>query len=220
MLQKPAIFRLLMLFVFVFVCLQAALAQTAPAPTPTALPARRHAGYKNEHAGAFIDGHVVLSTFTPENGYHKGQPVVVVVDKGSHHTDVFQKQGDHVFRVFSTPNAIGKNSTPTPPGRYHVAIKKLDPEWLPTPSEHHKPVPPYSVTHQNPLGVAALFLNRPGILLHGTNQPYLLHHSVSHGCIRHSNRAIMTIFNMVHVGTPVFIVQHMHGTVLSESDFH
>ena len=44
-----------------------------------------------------------------------------------------------------------------------------------------------------------------GYALHGTDQPWTIGHSVSHGCIRLRNEDIETLYELVTVGTPVFI---------------
>jgi len=44
-----------------------------------------------------------------------------------------------------------------------------------------------------------------GYALHGTNQPETIGRSVSHGCIRLRNEDIAHLYDMVPVGTPVFI---------------
>jgi L,D-transpeptidase YbiS len=43
------------------------------------------------------------------------------------------------------------------------------------------------------------------IYLHGTNQESLLGQAVSHGCIRFSNKDIKELFDLVPVGTEVFV---------------
>ena len=44
-----------------------------------------------------------------------------------------------------------------------------------------------------------------GYALHGTDQPQPIGRSVSHGCVRLRNEDIETLYNMVPVGTPVYI---------------
>ena len=44
-----------------------------------------------------------------------------------------------------------------------------------------------------------------GYALHGTNQPTSVGRAVSHGCVRLRNEDIETLFQLVPVGTPVFI---------------
>jgi lipoprotein-anchoring transpeptidase ErfK/SrfK len=163
----------------------------------------------------------VLSGSLPTNGYHSHTPVVVVVDKGSHSTYVLQLQDKKIVRVLTVSNAVGSGDTPTPPGRYTVAQMKKYPIWTPPKSidPKQKPVPPFNQTHKNPLGVAAIYLNKFGILLHGTNEPQMIRKSASHGCIRHSNTDIQQLYGMIHTGDVVYIVNKFRGKVLNESDF-
>ncbi len=65
----------------------------------------------------FTNNHYVLTGSFPTNGYHKGVPVVVIVDKSSHFTHVLQLQGDRIVRILTLSNNIGALDTPTPPGR-------------------------------------------------------------------------------------------------------
>jgi lipoprotein-anchoring transpeptidase ErfK/SrfK len=44
-----------------------------------------------------------------------------------------------------------------------------------------------------------------GYALHGTDKPESIGRSVSHGCVRLRNEDIETLYQMVAVGTPVFI---------------
>jgi len=173
----------------------------------------------------FITGHYVLTGVMKTNGYRSKAPTVVVVDKGSHFTHILQLQHlgrkDEIVRVMTVSNAVGNEDKPTPPGRYLVAMKKKFPVWIPTKEidPKQKPVPPYNQTHKNPLGVAAIYLNKYELALHGTNDPQAIRKSVSHGCIRHSNADISRIFGMIKPNTPVYIVRQFRGTVLLRSDF-
>ena len=44
-----------------------------------------------------------------------------------------------------------------------------------------------------------------GYALHGTNEPETIGRSVSHGCVRLRNEDIARLYEMVAVGTPVYI---------------
>jgi lipoprotein-anchoring transpeptidase ErfK/SrfK len=44
-----------------------------------------------------------------------------------------------------------------------------------------------------------------GYGIHGTNDPSSIGRSVSHGCVRLRNEDIATLYDMVEVGTPVYI---------------
>lgn len=150
-------------------------------------------------------------------------PVVVVVNQEEHKTHVLQLQDDKLFDVFAIPNAVGKPSTPTPNCRARIIQKELNPSWKPPVSIDPKQVvvPPYNKTHRNPLGLANLRLNvdHGMIALHGTNEPKRIGQSVSHGCIRHLNKDIVSLYKIVYVGTPVYIVPTTENARISTTDF-
>jgi lipoprotein-anchoring transpeptidase ErfK/SrfK len=170
-------------------------------------------------ASPFVNNHYVLSSSMSMNGYHAEDPTLVIVDKGSHSTIVLQLQDGKIERVLTISNAVGNSKKPTPPGRYSIVSKRKDPAWNPPKTIKHKPVGPYSQTHENPLGVAAIYLNKFDIDLHGTNDPKDIRKSISHGCVRHSNNDIMQLYNMVERGDTVYIIRRFRGTVLNKSDF-
>ena len=58
--------------------------------------------------------------------------------------------------------------------------------------------------HPGVLGTRRLNLG-DGYALHGTNQPATIGRSVSHGCIRLRNEDMVRLYDMVAVGTPVYI---------------
>lgn len=173
--------------------------------------------------GSFTNGKLILGKTIPVNGYHPGEPVLILVDKSSHRTFVLQKQAkNRVVKVFSAADSIGSDETPTPPGPYWVTQKVKWPSWLPPKSidPKQKAVHPYNKDRKNPLGVARIGLNKWQINLHGTNNPGAISESVSHGCVRHSNGDIMKIYNMVRLGTPVIIANSFVGTTLTKASFN
>ena len=68
-------------------------------------------------------------------------------------------------------------------------------------------IPPYGTRQRKYKGVLGTFrLNLgDGYALHGTDDPQSIGRSVSHGCVRLRNEDIETLFNIVPVGTPVYI---------------
>jgi len=68
-------------------------------------------------------------------------------------------------------------------------------------------IPPFGTTQRKYTGV--LGTNRlnmgDGYALHGTDEPTSIGTSVSHGCVRLRNEDIETLYQMVPVGTPVYI---------------
>lgn len=68
-------------------------------------------------------------------------------------------------------------------------------------------VPPYGTNqrkYKGVLGTHRLNLG-DGYALHGTNKPESIGRSVSHGCVRLRNEDIDRLYEIVNVGTPVFI---------------
>jgi len=68
-------------------------------------------------------------------------------------------------------------------------------------------IPPYGTNQRKYHGVLGTFrLNLgDGYGLHGTNEPQSIGHSVSHGCVRLRNEDIETLYNIVPLGTTVYI---------------
>lgn len=152
----------------------------------------------------------------------KNLPVVIVVDKSDTQTHVLQMfDGDSVYEVYTADNAIGDDDTPSPPGPYVVASKTLQPSWTPTKSidKQQKTIEPFEKDKHNPLGVAAIRLNKWNIVLHGTNNPRSIGKEASHGCIRHRNDDIMRIYDAVWKGTPVIVADKLAGTKVSKDMF-
>ena len=68
-------------------------------------------------------------------------------------------------------------------------------------------IPPFGTEqrkYKDVLGTHRLYLG-DGYGLHGTNNPSSIGQSVSHGCIRLRNEDIAALYEMVPLGTPVFI---------------
>ncbi len=68
-------------------------------------------------------------------------------------------------------------------------------------------IPPYGVTQRRyagVLGTRRLELG-DGYGIHGTNEPSSIGHAASHGCVRLRNEDVEKLYDMVAVGTPVYI---------------
>lgn len=102
------------------------------------------------------------------------------------------------------PVAIGKDSAKTPQGKFYVYLKRKNPMW--TGGRHSKPVPGGSP--KNPLGKRWIGLS-PGkgnlYGIHGNNSPYSIGGRVSKGCVRMINSDVHELYDLVPVGTPVWI---------------
>lgn len=89
--------------------------------------------------------------------------------------------------------ASGREESPTPIGHFLITNKAKD--W------------------GGGFGTRWLGLNVPwGVYgIHGTNRPYLIGMSVSHGCVRMKNQDVEWLYNHIPVGTPVDIVGPIRG---------
>ncbi len=132
----------------------------------------------------------------------KAEPVIVI-HRGLNRLYLYD--GTRLVRVF--PVATGQAAWPTPLGQFQIVVKQKNPWWFPPTQDSWaagaKPVPPGP---DNPLGTRWMGLSVPGVGIHGTDEPWSIGHSESHGCIRMQVASAEWLFNRVRVGTPVFII--------------
>ncbi|KNY29416.1 L,D-transpeptidase [Pseudobacteroides cellulosolvens] len=84
------------------------------------------------------------------------------------------------------PVAVGKPSTPTPHGNWTITKKGL---WGAQFGGHFMQL---SV----PWGIYGI---------HGTDKPWSISQAVSHGCVRMYSNDAAELYNLVPIGTPVYI---------------
>lgn len=97
------------------------------------------------------------------------------------------------------PVAIGKRSTPSPPGNWTIVQKAVNPG--------------------GPFGARWMCLSVPwgGYGIHGTNNPRSIGRMASHGCIRMYNRDVIAIYDQTPLGTPVYIIgESLTGRLLQQ----
>src|SRR5512134_3707167 len=127
---------------------------------------------------------------------------------------LFQYKGDGTSLLVTTyPIGVGTSERPTPTGAMHVARKAVRPTWYVPASiarEHRKKgdilpaaVPPGPENH---LGEYALYLSKPGYLIHGTNKPASIGLTAPNGCLRLYPENVKMLFDDTPVKTPVLIV--------------
>ncbi len=98
-------------------------------------------------------------------------------------------------------------------GYAYVEGKFLRPDWAPPAvvKRDHPELPNLipGGSPRNPMGVAALTLNRDQIAIHGTTQSMRrsIGSAASYGCIRMFNEDVADLYNRVSVGTQVVMVQ-------------
>lgn len=103
----------------------------------------------------------------------------------------------HVKKIYDI--AVGKASTPSPTGTFHVASRVKNPTW-------YGPgiiVPPGK---GNPLGTRWMGLGYKGYGIHGTNAPRSIGKAASHGCIRMRTSDAEDLFSQIEVGDEVQLV--------------
>lgn len=96
----------------------------------------------------------------------------------------------------------------TPAGRWTIVNKVENPTWYnPAPdtwgADLPMVIPPGP---DNPLGTRALYLDAPGIRIHGTSDVDSIGTYASHGCIRMLMSDVEALYPQVPVGTRVFVV--------------
>jgi lipoprotein-anchoring transpeptidase ErfK/SrfK len=102
--------------------------------------------------------------------------------------------------MLRAPVGIGTKDTPTPDGRYYLT-------QLFRPPNPDGAYGPFAYSLSGFSNVLQTFEGGDAIIgLHGTNQPQLVGHDVSHGCIRMTNDVITKLARILPLGTPVQIV--------------
>lgn len=96
-------------------------------------------------------------------------------------------------------------------GQATVALKLLRPAWAPPDdiARANPRLPGYidGGSPRNPMGAAALGLDRGDYAIHGTNDPSSIGGFVSHGCIRMYNEDILDLYRRVPIGTRVVVLR-------------
>jgi lipoprotein-anchoring transpeptidase ErfK/SrfK len=118
------------------------------------------------------------------------------------------RDGEKLVACF--PITPGSTAIPTPKGEWFVEEKTLLPEfrWDESMlksgirSNNFFQLPPGP---NNPVGIAWIALNKPGIGIHGTSDPDSIGRSASHGCIRLANWDAFKVYGIVAKGTKVII---------------
>jgi L,D-transpeptidase catalytic domain/Putative peptidoglycan binding domain len=105
------------------------------------------------------------------------------------------------------PVAAGQPAYPTPQGNWHIVAKAENPTWVnPDPEGWGADLPKViGPGPGNPLGTHAMYLDAPGIRIHGTYSASSIGTFASHGCVRMNLSDVSDLFSIVPVGTPVYI---------------
>ncbi len=139
-----------------------------------------------------------------ETGHAAGTIVIVNADK-------------HLYYVLGEGRAIRYNIAVGRPseqwtGASVVTRMRKNPGWSPTASMRRanrrlpRYVPPGP---RNPLGVRAIYLGWTLYRIHGTNAPNSIGRAASSGCFRMRNEDVSHLYERVHIGSPVLVVDEL-----------
>jgi len=103
--------------------------------------------------------------------------------------------------------ATGTASFPTPVGTFEIIDKKENPTWYnPDPDGWGADLPAFiGPGPGNPLGTRAMYLNAPGIRIHGTWSSSSIGTAASHGCIRMHISDSEELYPLVEMGARVIV---------------
>lgn len=105
--------------------------------------------------------------------------------------------------------ATGAPGYPTPEGSFQVIDKAENPSWTnPAPDGWGADLPRFIPGGPgSPLGTRALYLDAPGIRIHGTYDLGSIGSYASHGCIRMVIAESEELYEYIPLGTPVLILR-------------
>jgi lipoprotein-anchoring transpeptidase ErfK/SrfK len=147
----------------------------------------------------------------PESGNFPDQPELkarhIVINRKSTILELYE--GEKLLA--SVPIAPGSPAHPTPPGKWRILGVSAMPtfRWDKGVLNYGKRTSDFYMLPpgpNNPVGVGWIGLNKPGIGIHGTNNPYSIGTWASHGCMRSANWDIARISKMVTKGVEVEIL--------------
>jgi lipoprotein-anchoring transpeptidase ErfK/SrfK len=127
----------------------------------------------------------------------------IVVDLSENHLYLY----DGLKVVADYPVATAAAGYSTPVGNWEVVDKRENPTWYnPALDSWGADLPPTIAPGPgNPLGTRAIYLNAPGIRIHGTYSSSSIGTYASHGCIRMYISDSEELFDRVDMGTRVII---------------
>jgi lipoprotein-anchoring transpeptidase ErfK/SrfK len=127
----------------------------------------------------------------------------IVVDLSENHLYLYDG-----FKVVNDyPVATAAPGYETPVGNWEVVDKRENPTWYnPAEDTWGADLPPVIAPGPgNPLGTRAIYLNAPGIRIHGTYSSTSIGTYASHGCIRMYIEDSEELFDLVDMGARVMI---------------
>ena len=149
-------------------------------------------------------------------GLVEGREIVPFEDSVAPGTVVIRTQERRLYYVQGDGTALRYRVAVGRPGKQWygdaaVAGKYVRPAWSP-PDEVRRDNPKLpdiipGGAASNPMGAAALVLNRDEYAIHGTNRPDSIGTFASYGCIRMMNDDVLDLYRRVSVGTRVMVTR-------------
>jgi lipoprotein-anchoring transpeptidase ErfK/SrfK len=129
-------------------------------------------------------------------------PSYLTLDRGTFTLRLFQ----HLKLTKEYTVAVGMEGLETPEGLYHIQEKEENPVWhVPNSawagSLAGQTIPPGP---SNPIKARWMGIFE-GAGIHGTEETYSLGHAESHGCVRMAIPDVEELYDLVEVGTPIYI---------------
>jgi lipoprotein-anchoring transpeptidase ErfK/SrfK len=127
----------------------------------------------------------------------------IVIDKTTNELTLYK--GFKLDRTYPVATAMAPFETPS--GTWSIVDKAENPTWTnPAPTTWGAGLPlTIPPGPGNPLGTRALYLNAPGIRIHGTYDSASIGTHASHGCVRMNISDVEEMYPMVPIGTRVLI---------------
>jgi lipoprotein-anchoring transpeptidase ErfK/SrfK len=102
--------------------------------------------------------------------------------------------------------AVGQEGLETPEGLYHIQDKQVEPTWHVPESDWAGSLAGQSIPPgpSNPLKARWMGIYE-GAGIHGTEETYSLGTAASHGCVRMAIPDVEELYDLVEVGTPIYI---------------
>jgi lipoprotein-anchoring transpeptidase ErfK/SrfK len=127
----------------------------------------------------------------------------IVIDKTANELTLYK--GFRLDRTYAVATAMAPFETPS--GTWSIVDKAENPTWTnPAPTTWGAGMPlTIPPGPGNPLGTRALYLNAPGIRIHGTYDSASIGTHASHGCVRMNISDVEEMYPMVPIGAKVLI---------------
>lgn len=134
----------------------------------------------------------------------------IVINRRDTILELYEGEPENRKLIASIPIAPGSPKHPTPPGNWRIVGVASNPtfRWDAGVLNHGVRTDKFFMLPcgpNNPVGIGWLGLNKPGIGIHGTNNPYSIGSWASHGCMRSLNWDIARLSRMVTKGVTVEI---------------